>query len=685
MSFVNSNTKVFGDYAASLSAAFIVSLAAEIQPFAFDTNANLTANFGLTLNADTNPAARYIFGADFETVLNADARIFTQLILKHPAPISDTLPPDSFYRTVKGRLSANGVEVPFWRRATYNAPRDSLGASFSIDFAKADLSQLPNDANWKFEVGIWNGTAFIYTIVFDSAKLSTRNLSRSWNSNAPNDSLSFSTLIDINDKFALAPRKNIICFDANKTTVDLKNAEKLYIAGGGVIQNDVRSFNGLSLWQVLSIAFVQGCGFASVKTDLDNYPLTRVDFNISQTYKDAVAPFIGNYKPIFTVLPGNVLQIKDGTKKTPESFVAFELTADHYSGIGLQKKPRPVSGGYIVQYQSSGEYATYLIRVAAPTVIETGDVFDDNYTKQTITETFVDFYDLYYPEQITQTNLLKRETVITGGNGFTISEQTEEITVDKTGKTLKSLKTEKAEVLPDNAFKTMRTEEQKYEYQNDISNSRNVILKSIKTTVKAIVSTDSDNQYFGNDFKQEYSEAHRAGNLSDTLTYSSFPEPVKTITKVFDQIGNGQIRVTETLIDILRDNFPVVTVSETTNGDISINDSFSKARQLVVYRNGVTGTGNGKPLQSISLGEIPMFFGLQLVDRILENESLQLDEGSAALEGYSPDLQRGLILDVKDRDGSSLGNFLCGGFSYEIERTETGQRVNTTIELDELV
>lgn len=685
MVFVNQSSYIT-DNVADDSAAFVLLLESDALAAAVDANADDEAGFELILNADANPRGYFPYGFDGDLSLAADALPDVLLVLKHPETLAETLAANSFTNAIVGRLSANNVVMPFWKRATLTAPKDSLGASFSVDLAKADLSFLPSDANWKFEVGVWNASTEIYDYhtVFDSAKLSSRNLSRGW-SGGPQDSLSFSTLIDINDKFALAPRKNIICYDVNKTSVDISKVEKLYDSGGDLIVNNVRSFNGLSLNRALNIAFVEGCGFSSVETDLDNYPLTRVDFNISTTYKDSVAPFIGNYKPIFTVLPGNVLQIKDGTRGLPVDFEPAEIKADYYSGIGLQKKPRPASDGFVVQYQSSGDYATYLIRVAPSVITETGNIFDANYTKQTITETYVDFYDLYYPEQITKTNLIKRETVITDSIGFAISEQTEEITVDKTGKTLKSVKTEKATLMPDNSFKTLRSETQNYEYQNDITNSRSVILKSIKTTIKAIVATDSDNQYFGSDFRQEYSEAHRAGNLSEDLSYSAFPEPVKTITKIFDQIGNGQIRVTETLIDILRDNFPVVTVSETTNGDISINDAFSKARQMVVFRDGASKTGNGKPLGSISLGEIPAFFGYPLTQRLLENEDLQLDEGSATIAAYSPDLQRGLIVSAIDRDGTNLGKFLVAGFSWTIEKVERGQRVETSLEISQLV
>ncbi len=666
------------DAALNDSVNFDIFLDSVFEPETFDTRSNDSISFDLFLNTEFQPTGYFLNALEGNLDLDSGFEPDSILVLRQPAPILDTLPANSFARSVKGRLYANDIEIPF-RRASFNAPKDSLGASFSVDLAKADLSFLPTNADYKFEIGTWNGTDYDYETVFDSVKLDSRNLSRSWSSNAANDNLSFSTLIDIDDKFALAPRKNIICFDKNKTSVDLKNVEKLPInqtAGFGsntYIENEARPFNGLNLYQVLRIAFVEICGFSNIETNIPNYPLTRCDFNISQSAKESVAPFIGNFRPIFIPLAGNVLRILDGTQVLPSDFVPTQVTADDYSGIGLGKAGGIKPDGLRLSYQSTNDYSSFKTRRAPETVTETGKIFDANYTKQTITETYKDYFDLFYPEQITRSELIKRETVIADTFGFVISSQTEEIKVDRQGKIIEINKSEMAKVpLPENNFtgslKEVRTETQSYEYQTDVKRTRNVIPKSIKTVISAIVATDSANQYLDKDFKQEYSEAHRSGNLNKDMDYSSFPEPVKTITKTFDQTGNGQIRITETVIDILRDNFPVVTVSETTSGDPSLNNSFAKQREIVVWRTGADKINSGKPISSFVGGEIPLFFLLQMVDKELNDSGADLQQGTCEILGYSSNLKRGILVEIKDRDGTNLGKFVVVGFNYSVER-----------------
>lgn len=604
-----------------------------------------------------------------------------------PAPILDTLPADSFSNTVKGRLSVNGTENTLWRRAAFNAPKDSLGAAFSLDFAKADLSFLPNDAAIKFEIGIYNGTGYDFETVFDSLKINSRNLSRSWNSNAPNDSLSFLTLIDIDDKFALAPRKRIICYDANKSQVTGDEIEKLFDTDGVQILTDVRGFNGLSLYQVLRIAFIEGCGFTDFETNLPNYPLIRADFGIQTTYKDAVAPFIGIFKPIFIVLPGNILRILDGTQPIPNDFAPTAINADTYSGIGLQTQPKPTSDGYILQFQTSSDYSFYTQRFETENT--SNGVFGTNSYTTTATEReFRDYHASDKPEITVKTELKKQTITTKDYQGFVISEDILETTFDSLGRITAQTKTLKAKIpqlpasgTPSYALQLVRSEAQKVSYRADRTNSRRSVLSEVETNISALVASDTDNPYLSETFNQEFLEAHRAGNLKEAMTTTFVP--VKTITEKFVQDASGQVTVKTDEIDHLR-NVLTDSRSEVRNGDISINSYLSKAANVVVWRVGVDKLANGKPLQTYSAGELPVFFALPLVAGVLENEDAQRDSGTAAVAGYSPSLRRGIFAAISDRDGTDLGKFLCAGYNWTIEKAERGIRVETNLEVEQV-
>lgn len=692
MSFINSSNRLYGTREVRLTADFAASFAFAAAPESLTRSVRLALDFAAGFNFSVIPRVRSIRTLDFRASFAANFNARTGLSLVIPSPVLTELAENAFEQTRKGHLFANDIEIPF-RQATFNQPKDNLGSSVSFDLSAANLSYLPSDAIFRFE--LWKFTGIVEgnrthdkIVVFDNEKLNSRNLSRGWQGNAPSDNLSFSTLIDIEDKFALCPRKNTICFDTNKTQVSANEIEPLYDTDGVQIVTETRSFNGLSLYQVLRIAFVEGCGFSNFETNIPNYPLTRVDFSITQSYKDAVAPFIGIFKPIFVPLAGGILRILDGTQAIPDDFAPREITADNYSGIGLTRQPKPPVDGYIVSFQQTNDYSTFRLREEIET-IETGNLLDPNYTKQTLTKNFRDYYDASNPAVAILEVLYKQTTTTTDAFGFTLGEESEDFTYDYQNKLLTKIKATSATVpLPANDFAgglaTIRSEKQTYTYQADRFNARRVILARIETEIKSIVATDTDNQYFDNDFKQEYLEAHRAGNLNKDMTYSPDLQAVKTIVETYEQTAaNGQIRVTTKTIDLLR-NIPVISVSEAKNGDISINSSYSKAKNVIVWRNGVHRTVKGKPLAGFTIGELPLFFGVPLVERILAQEDDLPQTGTVEVLGWAKDLERGTFATILDRDGANLGKYLIEGFSWTLQVLDRGQRFSTTLQVTEI-
>jgi hypothetical protein len=183
---------------------------------------------------------------------------------------------------------------------------------------------LPDGATFKFEIGARVSGVFVWTEILDGAKLLGKNYSVS----LERDSLSFTTLEPLSDKLAKSPKNNLIVFDGNRQTVETSEIESLYTNTNEFITTSARDLRPLTLYKLLDIAFVEGCGFESVKTNLPNYQIVRCDFSVTQSYTDSIAPFVGMYEPVEMFAVGDVLWILDTTQPIPEGFVVQTLQGE---------------------------------------------------------------------------------------------------------------------------------------------------------------------------------------------------------------------------------------------------------------------------------------------------------------------------------------------------------------------
>jgi hypothetical protein len=198
-----------------------------------------------------------------------------------------------------------------------------------------------------------------------------------------------------------------------------------------------------------------------------------------------------------------------------------------------------------------------------------------------------------------------------------------------------------------------------------------------------LIAIDASNQYFEADFKQDFLEAHKTGNLAAEMT-TEFGL-IKTVTETLTPLGNNQFVVRTQTIDHLR-GAVTRSESEPRTGDASLNGIGGKQKQLRIWAEGVTqATRSGKPIESFNVGELPLKFAKPLAERRLAARNARKASGTIQIAGFDESVERGVFFRVLDPQSNSRGVFLAEG--YSVQGTNLGtpdQRVTTSIEVAQI-
>lgn len=600
----------------------------------------------------------------------------TSLVLQNPAPITRTVAAAAFqnqhYAAGGGRLFINNVLTPFVS-AEINAPAGSLGKSLRIELASANAAQLPPNVVFKFEVGKIINNTEVWTTILDGGKLAGKLFSMSVN----RDSLSFSTF-ETNSKLNKFPRTNLIVFDAAKAQVSASEIEPLPTNTNEFIGTTTLGISVLTLYKLLEIAFVEGCGFSSFQTDLPNYEIARCDFTVTNSYHDAIKQFIGMYEPDFST-SGDVLTIQKTIDPLSAGFTPNSLTASRFPDFTENSQsPSPNLDGYILQY-TSGAGSFYVDRNLPNEVIPSGVFGTTGFSETTVTRKMRDWFEIGNPVAVRSE--LKEEIRETRGSGIIIvGRETRKNKFDLLGRgkgytnTIESRMPDVANNGAPALLKT-REESQTIFYRTNPFAPRQTIQGKIETSVKALLAIDTDNTALdknGDDaaYAQNYEKVFEAGNLKVGMT-SNFAT-LETTVEDFRSLASGQIEVRTTVFDALRGKLKPSAPTEVRSGDISVAN-FTRQKTVTIFKTGITQAIRTGELKTINVGELPFFFAEQLVNWLLENPR---STGQIEITGYDESIERGVSFTLKGRNNESLGNFFIRGYRVLIAPNS----IKTTLE-----
>lgn len=597
--------------------------------------------------------------------------------------------PTSFVNQT-ARLSIDGVAVGI-KSFNFDAPANQAGSRLEVVLADP-TTVVSNGSTIKFELGeraTPTGSITWKTLLDTGSPVSSRGFSIGFANNAPTDSLSVSSLEALADRLAISPRRNLILYDPDKTSVNLGTGDALLDDQGNEIETITRSTVNLTLYDALNEALVVGAGFSAYKTNIANYPISRVDFSIDSSFYDSIRGLVGMFEPVVFEKDGE-LWILDTSQALPANFTPKSFTVSDFKSFSARSRETAPIDGLILNFiDNSFDY--YTTR-ELPLEIETSGVFGSaDYLETQILRRVREYRNFDNPAIILKTEPVSENRRIIDSLGVTIAETDETLTFDSQGKQTSIVKTVRDRVPQLNGSATpllllTREETTRITYRLDPASPSRYNPETIETVVSALIAVDSANPYFDAPFEQEYIEAFRSGNLSAEMS-TRFGR-VKTISDRFRSLKNGQTIRQTTEVDHLR-NVSSVNETETGSGDLSLNGRTQKSRQMVLWKSGADiDAETGARLEQFQSGELPSRQAIALARRFLKRLTGEVSDlsGSVDFIGYDQRARRGEIVRIKNRLGSSIADFITLGFSVSGADLGTPtQAITTTRSLREVL
>lgn len=582
-------------------------------------------------------------------------------------------------RVASARVAiSGGADIPI-KSFSYNETSGVAGIDAGFTLARPrDRAAVEAAAAYNFD--IYDGDAWVS--MFAGGRRIQNDFSFAFNDSRPSDSATFSTAAPVAQKFELAPVSNLTIYDGARLTLNEGDFETLFDTDGNPYFQQLEQKAGLTIYDLLQSVLVNKCGFAGFRTNLPNWNVRRADFPMSQSYLDGIAGHIGMFNPLFFVA-NNVVWILDATGSLPSGFAApTPLDASRYKSAQLSQTNEKVDG-FTMSYstdETAYDYTTEIVETDA--VDTTGNPFSPAYAETHRFRRIRNYFKYSQPLAPVRTETLSETTTVKAMSpGLRdINTETEKFFYDSFNN-LKRIEKEIFALIPDltNAdflpvWTRIKDVVSRFYYRPDITDPRRQILWRSNELTTGLIGIDTENKALNQDFKQDFSEANRAGNLKDGMTteYGA----IKSVNETIRQSKSGQLKYKVQTTDFL--TTPPSVNNSTTDaraGDVSLNALTATQKQIVVLAPGAI-RSNAK-LQSLSVAELPLIFAVPLARRRLANRTKR--SGSITLIGFDLTLRRGAMVNLFDRDGFQVGTFLIEGFKI------TGQNLGTAAQVTEQV
>lgn len=589
--------------------------------------------------------------------------------------------PASKYIEQKARLTVDGSPIPI-KSFQYQEPRRAVGANLSVRLARlSDKNSIARNSVIKFEIGTKRAGVWQWVTKFDSGELTGKDYSIGWATNQPTDTLSIRAAGDLNKRLSRTPATDLIFYNPAKTTLSQTDFEPIYDTSGRAFSTQLAAAN-LSLHYLFDQIFVTRCGFDSVETNIPNYQISRADFGFGSGYLSGIAPLVGMFEPVFFVR-GNVLWILDTTAILPAGFPAPRtITPTAYRGLNLSESHQKIDALLLSFSETDSAFDYFTTRLEQKTE-ESGTYGTLDFTRLETSRTIREYRKSSAPALVVKTDV-RDETKSTYDYQLNlIGRETNQFFFDAFGRQTRVQKRIEGRVpnfaLPNNPVQllTVREETALTVYAAHPFEPRRQFQKSFIRQIRGLIAVDAENEYLDAPFKQDFTDAHRAGNLADGIT-TEFG-PLKTVTETQKPQRDGTVKIETQTVDHVR-GIVINPASETRAGDVSLNGSASKQSRVLVFAedNAVRSTERVEPF---AVGQLPLVFAAPLARRRLKKRQSKTGDVSFDLIGFDETIERGTILTAVGRSAENLGAFLIEGLTVTgdergiISETIEGQQI----------
>lgn len=565
------------------------------------------------------------------------------------------------------RLLADGVEVKI-RSASVEASPDTLGTEVRVTLLVPDAQLVSLAALLTFQIGLWSSGSFHYVDVVTGGRLSSRGNTLKNTGGLPNDEVTLSIVDIVADRWNRAPRQPIHLYDPDKadtpTQSDL-DANRIEVLGVGYIEPVNIALTGLSLYVVLNEAYVTGCGFSSVVSNIPNFPVSEADFTLDGGYDAGVRPLLSLFGPVLFERD-NVLYVIDPDAPLPAGMTPRDFTHAQTRELSDSLPQREPVNALLLRTRGSdsGEYFTERL----DTQTTSSGVFGTAGFTTTDTERRTREYRNFASPTVIVREELVSEKVTVEDSGLNIIERTTE-TVSFDGLNRKTGSVKRTDMrmpnlnapgAPLTLMSDVTRQDQMITYRPDPQDPRRDLQDRVVTRESGLVVVDAGNQYLGADYRIPFLDAHRSGYIDPDGDQSLSTMDIRTTTeqlRVRGQQVDVEVRVVNHISDVTTRN------STTTRPATASTSRKTQARGRTILLT-VTGTDTqGRRAQTLDTGDLPYETAIALGQRRLARLNSPPREVSVSPAYVDVTVRRGTVVQLKKRDGASLGNYIVRGYS----------------------
>lgn len=579
-------------------------------------------------------------------------------------------------RRYAARLKASGVELPA-RSIIESAQAGALGVSLDVTLATPNRSLVTSQSLLSFEVGVWNGTSFDWVTIMDGGKMSGDRAAYANQGSRPADKVSFGTLDLLADRWTRAPEAPVTLYDpqevdepANTDARSLVHDEQ-----GNAITPVNRAIYGLTMREVLRQAYVEGCGFESVVTNIPDFPVSASYFTLEGGYHAGVLPLVSLFEPMYFAV-GEQLWIVDADAALPAGLTPLQLSDADVKAIDDTRPPRQAVSKLIVEYKedarAGGDYFTERLEQERS---EAGRFGSPGYTLTETTRRVREYRSFSAPETIVRSAVVEVETKTTDTDFQIIGRETQADTFDALGRKARHTRRVEARV-PDLSsagaltLQTVSDETYTIIYRPAAASGSDEIAMTT-TEVSGLVLVDKDRPYLDKPYEIPYTDAHQSGYIDTEANQSAEFKAIRTVTEEYVREG-GSVEVRRQVANHLNGGSVENSTSQTRAGSIAVSRRAQSTVRRMVTTSG--GSSTGRTVPTFSAGDIPGDRARELARRKLRRLNNPPRQVSITLPYLDFRLRRGQIVEAHARGGLSLGVFIVEGYTRRFEALEAGNQ-----------
>ena len=692
---LDGETELTGSLAGVVSLAGQLDGDTELVPAFLRINNEANIFLAGQLNGATQMTGNLKRRRGLSGLLEGDTTLSGTLRVLHPEEASITILVDVLdssiaaventgLRRYNARLLVDGEELPI-RSATLEARAETLGTELRVALARPDADQVSFDSSITFQIGLWSAGAFTWLTVLSNGKLASRENPVRNEDRMPKDEMSITVVDVIADRWNRAPRAPVHLFDPFQVSApDASQIESQTIVkqDGSVIVPVNVAIDDMTLRDVLHEAYVVGCDFSAVVSNLPNFPVAEADFTLDGGFDGAVRPLLQMFSPL-VFEQNNILFIIDPDAPLPAGFTPRSFEQSKTRELNDSRPQRQPVNSILLKLRMSttgGDFFTERLDTDGSTA---GIFGTRGYTETNVEKRVREWRSFATPTIIVREEVVSEKTTVVDHEFNPIEITTLTQTFDALNrKTGHSRRVDKR--LPDlnnDGTPTLLTDvtrqEQAITYRTNPLNPNEDFQDTVATVESGLILVDEDRPYLGEPYRLPLTEAHFSGYLDPDANQRVEQGDIKTTTEALRARGQ-QVDVEIRVINHLA-NAPTQTTITSRPGGIAL-DRRSQAATTRTLLLTIPGTeSDGRIAQTFDAGILPAQLAIDLALRKLARLNNPASELLLTPAFVDVSIRRGSILAVLGRNDALVGNYIVEGYSITFEefRREQGGMVAT--------